>query len=155
METQRQGLESDETAALLPLIGTAQGMKDDAGDDDNTSRQAGASQINQGMTDNLAKWQNLVKTFQQQTPPVGCEDLGNAYYKLLQAYTDLCSQIQVALANGDYAKVLSLQSAQTIVDQDAADADSALATVCTRFNAKKNFVISTDSGSSGTSLLGG
>jgi hypothetical protein len=153
VEQQRTSLEAEEAAAILPLLGTAQGLKTDM--DDDNSRQNGISQINQGMTSNLQKWQALIKEFNSVTPPTGCEELGNDYYKLLQDYTDLSSQIQVALANGDVAKVMGLQSAQTTVDLDASNADGAVTSICTKYNVKKTFVITTGSGSSGTSLLGG
>jgi hypothetical protein len=153
-EEYRANLENEQTAAVLPLLGTAQGMKNDAGDDDNGSaKQAGTNQINQGMTDNLVKWQQLAKTFQAQSAPADCEILANNYFKLLNDYTNLCSEIQVALANGDYAKILGLQSGQTVVDQDASNADGALSDICIKFGIKKSFTISTGS-ASGTSLLG-
>jgi hypothetical protein len=126
MEQTRTNLEAEQTAAILPLLGTANGLKTDMGDDSSdgsgsgeSTAQQGASQINQGMTNNLQKWQALIKQFQSVTPPGACSDLANDYYKLLNDYTDLCSEIQVALAKGDYAKIMGLQSAQTIVDQDA------------------------------------
>jgi hypothetical protein len=151
MEQSRVALENQEEAALMPLLGTAEGMKTDT---DEQQKNSGLDQINQGMSDNMAKWQALIKQFQQNPPPDGCEEVGNAYYKFLQDYTDLESQIQVALANGDTAKVLQLQSAQSTVNQDANTADGALSEVCTRYNAKKLFVISADGSTSGTSLVG-
>jgi hypothetical protein len=154
IEQQRNALEAEETAAILPLLGVAQGMKTDMDDDDN-AKQNDLGKINDGMTDNLQHWQALIKQFNSVAPPQGCDELGNDYYKFLQAYTDLASQIQVALAKGDVAKVLGLQSAQNILNQDASNADGALASVCTKYNAKKTFVITTGDTGSGTSLLGG
>jgi hypothetical protein len=151
MEQSRIALDNAQVAAIMPLLGTAQGLKLD----DDQEKSSGTNQINQAMSENLAKWQDLIRTFQQQTPPDGCQDLANSYYKFLQDYTDLSSQIQVALENGDTAKVMSLQGAQTQVDQDASAADGAVAAICTKYNAKKLFTISgEDGGGSGSSLLG-
>ncbi len=151
MENNRNALEAAQVAAVLPLLATANGLKTDT---DESQKTNGVDQINQAMTANLAKWQGLIKQFQAQTPPAGCQDLGNDYYKLLEDYTDLSSQIQVALENGDTAKVMSLQSAQSIVDQDALEADNALSDVCTKFNAKKDFVISGEGGGNATPVTG-
>jgi hypothetical protein len=151
MEQSRLTLEQNQIAAVLPLLTTAQDLKTDNSED----KTNGTTQIDQAMTSNLGKWQALIARFQAQTPPDGCDQLANSYYKFLQDYTDLSSQIQVALENGDTAKVIGLQGAQTIVDQDASAADGALLAVCNHFNAKKLFVISADGSSAGTSLVGG
>ena len=143
-------LKNDASQAVV-MLSTAQGLQ---GATEENQQQEGMSNVNGGYTDYGAKWGDLMKAFQAQTPPHECDVLANAYFRLLVDYSNFISQIQVGLQDKDLGKLMSLQgTAQQQVNTDATNSDTALAQVCTQYDLPKTFAIQPDSGGGG-SILG-
>ncbi|MDR3711107.1 MAG: zinc ribbon domain-containing protein [Capsulimonadaceae bacterium] len=88
-------------------------------------------------------WQNVVRDFNSQQIPPGCEVLSNNYYRVLQDYVGLLSDIGRQSSSPDNVSKLQTDG-QTKIQTDALTADQALQQACSAAHIAKPFTIASE-----------
>ena len=143
IEQRRTVLRQSFTSAATSLIGQtpAVGQPTSApGSVTSTSASAGGQVV---IAAYQQQWLDLIRDFNSQQIPKGCEMLSNNYYRVLQDYITLLAQ----MSSGPHTQeaISSAESAnQGKIETDALAADQSLQQVCSSSDIAKSFVVATD-----------
>jgi hypothetical protein len=88
-------------------------------------------------------WLDLVRDFNSQQTPKGCEILSNNYYRVLQDYVTLLDQLNTGPHTQDAISIEQSQS-QSKIETDALAADQSLQQLCASSGVAKSFGIAPD-----------
>ncbi len=86
------------------------------------------------------QWQDLVRDFNAQRAPQGCETLSSNYYRLLQDYVAMLGQINLAAHTADAISKIEADT-QSKVTTDALTADQSLQQACANASVTKTYTI--------------
>jgi len=95
------------------------------------------------MSDLTARWQQLSAYFLSVPAPPQCQALAGKYYDALRDVIVYVGKLQTFLTNQDLG-VASMRGKSKPIDQELAEADTELASVCTQYGIQKSFSIAGD-----------
>jgi hypothetical protein len=96
------------------------------------------------------QWQDLVRDFNAQRAPQGCETLSSNYYRLLQDFVGMLGQINTAPRTSDAISKVEAD-AQSKISTDALTADQSLQQVCANASVAKIYTIAPELTATATS----